>query len=94
MLPLPQAKINKKAIRILTEDGRSIIDIEKMSRAGDRLFMHGRLMGQFDTSVYITTDDLFRIIPMVFRPGPLMFLMLSPFYWLRRLFKGKKEREK
>ena len=84
MLPLPQAKINKKAIRILTEDGRSIIDIEKMSRAGDRLFMHGRLMGQFDTDVYVTVDDIFRMIPIILKPGPLSFLLLSPYYWLRK----------
>ncbi|MFC1821799.1 hypothetical protein ACFL9T_03770 [Thermodesulfobacteriota bacterium] len=84
MLPLPQTKINKKAIRILTEDGRSIIDIERMSRNRDRLFMHGKLMGQFDTDVFITIDDIFHMIPMILKPGPLAFLLLSPLYWLRK----------
>jgi len=33
MLPLPIAKTNPKAVRILTDDGKSIIDIETVAKA-------------------------------------------------------------
>lgn len=82
MLPLPQGKIDKKSVRIITEDGTSVIDIHRMSRKGNKLFMHGLLMGQFDTAVYITPDDVFKIIPMLLKPGPLAFIFLSPFLWV------------
>ncbi|MBT3311576.1 MAG: hypothetical protein HN737_13970 [Desulfobacterales bacterium] len=83
MLPIPEAKINKKAVRILTDEGRSIIDIEKITREGDKLHMHGMLMGQFDTSVYITVSDFFKFIPIVLKPGPIIFVLLAPFLWLK-----------
>ena len=86
MLPIPEAKINKKAVRILTDEGRSIIDIEKITRDGDKLYMHGMLMGQFDTSVFITVGDLFKFIPMVLKPGPILFVFLAPFLWLKNRF--------
>ena len=82
MLPLPQGKINKKAVRIMTEDGTSVIDIDKMTRNGKKLVMHGMLMGQFDTDVYITTADVFKLIPMMIKPGPLAFVLMSPFIWV------------
>ena len=81
MLPLPQGKIDKKSVRIMTEDGTSVIDIDRISRKGNKLFMHGLLMGQFDTAVYITPDDVFKIIPMMLKPQPLVFILLSPFFW-------------
>ncbi len=90
MLPIPEAKINKKAVRILTDEGRSIIDIEKITREGDKLHMHGMLMGQFDTSVFITAGDLFKFIPMVLKPGPIIFVLLAPFLWLKNRFAKKK----
>ncbi len=93
MLPLPQGKIDKKAVRIMTEDGSSVIDIEKMSRNGANLFMHGRLMGQFDTAVYITADDVFKIIPKLLKPGPLLFLLLSPFYWVANRIRDLKTKK-
>lgn len=90
MLPLPTAKVSGKAARILTDQGQSILDIEKMYRAGDKLCMQGRLMGQFPTSVYLSAGDFFRILAMALRPGPLSFVLLSPFYRVRgRLKKSK-----
>lgn len=91
MIPIPEAKINKKAVRILTDEGRSIIDIEKITREGDKLYMHGMLMGQFETSVFITVGDLFKMVYMMLRPGPLIFVLLSPFLWLKCKFGKKKE---
>jgi len=94
MLPLPTAKTNPKAVRILTDQGKSIIDIEKVHRAGDKLCMQGRLMGQFPTSVYLGVGDFYRILAMVLRPAPLSFFLLSPFYWVRGRLKGSKESRK
>ena len=91
MLPLPIAKTNPKAVRILTDDGKSIIDIETVAKAGDKLCMQGRLMGQFNTTVYLSAGDFYKILGMALRPAPLSFFLLSPLYWVRgRLGNTKK----
>jgi hypothetical protein len=84
MLPLPIAKINKKAVRILTEQGQSMIDIEKMYRVSDKLCMQGKLMGQFPTKVYLSGGDFYRMLVMLLKPAPLSFVLLSSFYLLRK----------
>ena len=94
MLPLSHAKIDKKAARILTDQGQSVMAIEKISRVGGKLCMHGRLMGLFSTTVYVSVDDFFRMVPLLLKPGLLIFLLVSPFCWLRGGFKAAKERRK
>lgn len=84
MLPLPVSKISEKAFRIYTDQGKSVIEIERMFRDKDRLCMEGRLMGQFDTTVHVKVDDFFKMIPMILRPSPLTFMILSPIYWIRK----------
>jgi len=94
MLPLPTAKVSGKAVRIITDKGQSIIDIEKMYRAGDKLCMQGRLMGQFPSTVYLGAGDFFRILAMVLRPAPISFVLLSPFYCVRGRLKNSKDSRK
>lgn len=90
MLPLPVSKISEKAFRIYTDQGKSVIEIERMFRDKDRLCMEGRLMGQFDTTVHVKVDDFFKMIPMILRPSPLTFMILSPLYWIRRKLSSKR----
>lgn len=84
MLPLPVSKLSEKAFRIYTDQGKSVIEIERMFRDRDRLCMEGRLMGQFDTTVHVKVDDFFKMIPMILRPSPLTFIILAPVYWIRK----------
>ncbi len=90
MLPLPVSKISEKAFRIYTDQGKSVIEIERMFRDKDRLCMEGRLMGQFDTTVHVKVDDFFKMIPMILRPSPLSFMMLSPIYWIMKRLSSKR----
>ncbi|MGQ9653448.1 MAG: hypothetical protein ACUVXD_05205 [Thermodesulfobacteriota bacterium] len=90
MLPLPVSKISEKAFRIYTDQGKSVIEIERMFRDKDRLCMEGRLMGQFDTTVHVKVDDFFKMIPMILRPSPLTFMILSPLYWIRKRLSSKR----
>ncbi len=89
MLPLPVGKSSEKAFKIYTDQGKSVMEIERMFRDKDRLCMEGRLMGQFDTTVHVKVEDFFKMIPMILRPSPLSFVMLSPIYWIRRRFFSK-----
>ena len=93
MLPIPQGKVNRKAVRVLTDEGRSVIEVESLSRMGDKLAMHGVLMAQIEATVFIEAEEMFRIIPMLLRPGVLLFLLISPFYWLRAKLRSSKEEE-
>jgi len=56
--------------------------------------MQGRLMGQFNTTVYLSVGDFYKILGMALRPAPLSFFLLSPLYWVRgRLKSNKKGKE-
>ncbi len=75
-------------VKILNEDGSSVLDLEAVQKTGDRLRMKGRLMGSFDTNMYMDASGLYRFLGMAIRWGTIKFLLLSPVYWYR----GRKTR--
>jgi hypothetical protein len=75
-------------VKILNEDGSSVLDLEAVQKTGDRLRMKGRLMGSFDTNMYMDASGLYRFLGMAIRWGTIKFLLLSPIYWYR----GRKTR--
>jgi|GEM_PF-1749867 hypothetical protein len=91
MLPLPVGKKSEKAFRIHTDQGKSVMEIERMFRDRDRLCMEGRLMGQFDTTVHVKVEDFFRMIPMILRPSPVSFILFSPVYWIKGRLASKRK---
>ncbi|MBI4299866.1 MAG: hypothetical protein HY677_01930, partial [Chloroflexi bacterium] len=50
-----------KPLRIVSDQGTGVIEINEMERIGDRLRMKGILMGQFQTQVYVGPGDFFRM---------------------------------
>jgi len=87
-------KNNKKPVRILTDKGKSIVEISEIYKKGSNLWMKGKLMGKFPTSMFLSTGDFFRILAMVLKPGILSFLLLSPFYWAREKLNASKKGNK
>jgi 3-oxosteroid 1-dehydrogenase len=78
----------EKAVKILNEDGSSVLDVAGIEKVGDRLLMKGRLMGSFSTNMYLDSGGFFRLLAMMMRRSALAFALLSPIYW----FKGRKAR--
>jgi 3-oxosteroid 1-dehydrogenase len=88
MEPVAAAWPVGKTVKILNEDGSSVLDLEAVQNTGDRLRMKGRLMGSFDTNMYMDASGLYSFVAMAFRWGTIKFLLLSPLYWHR----GRKTR--
>jgi len=78
-----------KAIQILNEQGFSVLDLEKIEKAGDRLRMKGRLMGSFATNMYLDAGGFYRTLRMLIGPATIAFALLSPIYWLKGRRAGK-----
>jgi len=77
-----------KAVKILNEDGSSVLDVEGIEKAGDRLCMKGKLMGSFSTNMYLDSSGFYRLLAMMMRWSTLTFALLSPVYW----FKSRRRR--
>jgi succinate dehydrogenase/fumarate reductase flavoprotein subunit len=86
--PVAAARPAGSTVKILNEDGSSVLDLEAVQKTGDRLRMKGRLMGSFDTNMYMDASGLYRFLGMAIRWGTIKFLLLSPVYWYR----GRKTR--
>ncbi len=71
-------------LRIVSDQGTSVIDVEQMDKAGDRLRMKGTLVGQFETQVYVGPADFYRMFRLLlFGPSALGFVLLSPLLWVK-----------
>jgi hypothetical protein len=86
--PVAAARPTGGTVKILNEDGSSVLDLEAVQKTGDRLRMKGRLMGSFDTNMYMDASGLYRFLGIAIRWGTIKFLLLSPVYWYR----GRKTR--
>jgi succinate dehydrogenase/fumarate reductase flavoprotein subunit len=77
-----------KAVKILNEDGSSVLDVEGIEKVGDRLCMKGKLMGSFSTNMYLDSSGFYRLLAMMMRWSAITFALLSPVYW----FKSRRRR--
>ena len=50
---LPYSKASDKAARVLSDQEVSILDIEAIDRAGNKLHVQGMLMGTLPTDMYV-----------------------------------------
>jgi succinate dehydrogenase/fumarate reductase flavoprotein subunit len=85
----PVEAIRGKGMQILNEDGSSVLDVERIEKAGDRLRMKGRLMGSFSTNMYLDATGFYRMLRMIIRPSTIVFALLSPVYWLRNFYRNR-----
>jgi len=61
----------------------TMMEVERVDRAGDRLMVTGIMMGNFPTEAFLEPDDLLTMIAMHLRPSPLGFLAGLPYFRLR-----------
>ncbi|MBL7120094.1 MAG: hypothetical protein ISS53_05365 [Dehalococcoidia bacterium] len=80
---LPYSKASDKAARVLSDQEVSILDIEAIDRAGNKLHVQGMLMGTLPTDMYVGVEDFYRVLVMLLSPSVLTFALLSPFHWVK-----------
>ncbi len=73
-----------RTIKMLSDMNTTMMEVERVDRAEDRLVVTGVMMGNFPAEVYLEPDDLLAMVTMHMRPSPLTFVLGLPYFWLRR----------
>ncbi len=81
-----------RTIKMLSDMNTTMMEIERVDRAEDRLRVTGIMMGNFPAEIYIEPDDLLAMVAMHLRPSPLGFLLGLPYFWLRRYWQREENR--
>jgi hypothetical protein len=68
---------------MMSDMNTTMMELERVERAGDRLMVTGVMMGNFPTEVYLEPSDLLGIVALHLRPSPLSFILGLPYFWLR-----------
>ena len=73
-----------RTIKMLSDMNTTMMEVERVDRADDRLMVTGIMMGNFPTEIFLDPDDLLTMVAMHLRPSPLSFVLGLPYFWLRR----------
>jgi len=68
---------------MLSDMDTTMMEVERVDRAGDRLLVTGVMMGNFPAEIYLEPDDLLAMIAMHLRLSPLTFVLGLPYFRLR-----------
>lgn len=72
-----------RSVKMMSDMNTTMMELERVERAGDRLMVTGVMMGNFPTEVYLEPSDLLGIVALHLRPSPLSFILGLPYFWLR-----------
>lgn len=67
------------AANIVNDSGKPLMSLKALSRDGDKLVVRGSLLGQWDTDMYMTPDQLINAVQIVMNsPEVLSYIMDLP----------------
>lgn len=64
--------------------------VTKITRKGDLIEIIGQLMGAWPSKMYITPEEFGGFVRAAFSPCVISYLLLYPFFYLRKKLKGEK----
>ena len=80
-------------MRITSQAGDFVVDIQSMQVEGDKLVMIGK-MGWWDSKLYFGSTEMLTMLGMMLvRPRVLLFLVILPFRVLFRVLTGRIDEE-
>ena len=79
-------------VKMVSDMDTTMMEIERIDRAGDRLKITGLMMGNFPAEIYMEPGDLLAIAKLHFRPSPLGFVIGLPYFWLRSYWRKNENR--
>jgi len=72
---------------IYTDNGGVALVLDSLRRQGDKLVMDGKALGTMRMDMIVTPRELFNTLKIIISWGVVSFILLLPFYGLKRLFK-------
>lgn len=73
-----------RTVKMTSDMDTTMMEVERVDRAGDRLMVTGVMMGNFPTEIYLEPADLLALVALHLRASPLGFVAGLPWFWLRR----------
>ena len=83
----------KKPITVYTEDGSIAAEFNSVRCKDNRLIVDGKALGAMQMDMVFRQEEITRAIGMVFGWSVISYLLLLPYFLLRRCFSGKKAEE-
>ena len=73
-------------MRIYAKDGDAIVEIYSIRRDGEKLVMDAKVLDAMRMDMILTLDEIFGGMKIVLQ-GVVPYLLLLPYFGLRRLFR-------
>jgi len=79
----------KKSATVYTESGSVALVINSVRREGDKLVVDGKALGEMRMDMIFTLGEIFNAFRIALCWGVVSFVLLLPFFSLRRIFKHR-----
>ncbi len=80
----------RDGVQVFNEDGEIIAVFYSVKRESDRLIIDGKAMGVMRMDMIFTSAELLKAVRLAFCRGVLAYILLVPYFALRRLFRASK----
>ena len=77
----------KRSATVYTESGSVALVINSVRREGDKLVVDGKALGEMRMDMIFTLEEIFNAFRIAFCWGVISFVLLLPFFSLRRILK-------
>jgi hypothetical protein len=77
----------KRSATVYTESGSVALVINSVRREGDKLVVDGKALGEMRMDMIFTLEEIFNAFRITLCWGVISFVLLLPFFSLRRIFK-------
>ncbi len=74
-------------VKIVLAAGDPAIVVDSIAIEGDRLCVRGRLLGTMQAKMYVGPKEFFGLAGLALRGCAFLYLLLLPFFFLRRALK-------
>ena len=76
-----------RSATVYTDNGSIALVLSSLRRQGDKLVMDGKALGTMRMDMIITPQEFFNTMKIILSWGVVSFILLLPFFGLKRLFK-------
>ena len=80
-----------KGATIYTDSGSVALVLTSVRREGDKLVIDGKALGEMRMDMIFTVEEVFKALRIALCWGVISFVLLLPFFGLRRIFKRSGE---
>ena len=82
--------MKKIAVSLNDRNGQKAATFNSIDREGAKLVMEAKALEVMDIEVVVTPSSFFKMLPMVFSWPVISFVLLLPYYGVKRLFMRKR----